>query len=178
MTKKELRCFVRQQKESLSADFPIWSAEICRKIMDLPVWQKSRVVLLYHALPDEPDLQSLMDAALACGKYVLLPVVDNDDILLKPYEGMGHMQKGAFGIYEPSGTVFPQSRYAEIELALIPGMAFDQSGHRLGRGRGYYDRFLPRITQAYKLGVCFPFQLLDDVPHESHDIPVDGVMEL
>jgi 5-formyltetrahydrofolate cyclo-ligase len=76
---------------------------------------------------------------------------------------------------EPIGEVFPESRYDEITLALIPGMAFDAEGHRLGRGKGYYDRLLPRLSRAYKMGVCFPFQMVDAVPSEPHDQKVDEV---
>jgi 5-formyltetrahydrofolate cyclo-ligase len=76
---------------------------------------------------------------------------------------------------EPTGPLFAPENYDEIELALIPGMAFDRAGHRLGRGKGYYDRLLPRL-KAQLLGICFPFQLLDEVPAESHDIPVGEII--
>ena len=66
--------------------------------------------------------------------------------------------------------------YQAIDLAIVPGMAFDPQGHRLGRGRGYYDRFLPLIPQAYKIGLCFPFQLVGNVPTEPTDIAMDEVV--
>ena len=174
--KAELRRQVRRLKTEHQADFPVWSAQTCRSVAALPRWQAARTVLLYHALPDEPDLQPLLDAALSEGKTVLLPVVVGDDLELRLYEGPDSLREGAFHILEPMGEVFPPSRYGEVDLALIPGMAFDRERHRLGRGRGYYDRLLPRLSRACKLGVCFPFQRLESVPSESHDVLMDEVL--
>ena len=176
MNKSELRKQVRRLKTEHQADFPVWSAQVCRIVADSPRWQSARTVLLYHALLDEPDLQPLLDAALMEGKNVLLPVVVGDELELRLYEGPDSLREGAFHILEPVGEVFPPSRYGEIGLALIPGMAFDREGHRLGRGRGYYDRLLPRLPRVYKLGVCFPFQIVAGVPHEPHDMAMNEII--
>ncbi len=69
------------------------------------------------------------------------------------------LREGAYHIMEPAGTLFPPHRYSEIDVAIIPGMAFDTQGNRLGRGKAYYDRFLPKIPGAYRIGIAFPFQL-------------------
>ncbi|MBQ6190077.1 MAG: 5-formyltetrahydrofolate cyclo-ligase [Bacteroidaceae bacterium] len=174
--KTALRKEIRGLKKSYQAHFPMWSSEICRRVGQMACWREARTVLLYHALPDEPDLQSLLDEGLLQGKQLLLPVVVGDDLVLKYFKGKDSLCEGAFHILEPVGEDFPLEQYHQIDLALIPGMAFDYAGHRLGRGKGYYDRLLPRIPQAYKLGVCFPFQLLDSIPVESHDINVDEVI--
>ncbi|MBR1789534.1 MAG: 5-formyltetrahydrofolate cyclo-ligase [Bacteroidaceae bacterium] len=176
MNKAALRTQVRQLKAEHQADFPVWSVQMCRSVAASSRWQSARTVLLYHALPDEPNLQFLLDEAFVSGKTVLLPVVVGDDLELRLYGGSDSLREGAFHIMEPVGEVFPPSRYGEIDLALIPGMAFDCEGHRLGRGRGYYDRLLPRLPRAYKLGVCFPFQRLESVPSEPHDILMDEVL--
>ena len=147
-------------------------AGICQVIRQMPQWQQARTILLYHALPDEPDLQTLYDD----NRQLLLPVVVGDDLVLRHYQGDASLQEGAFHILEPTGEDFPQERYDEIDLVLVPGMAFDSEGHRLGRGRGYYDRLLPRLTKAYKVGVCFPFQLVPCVPAEPHDIAVTEII--
>ncbi len=176
MDKPALRRHVRELKSQFAQSFPLWSGDICRRIMEQPLWQSAHTVLLYHALPDEPSLQLLLDEGLRLGKQLLLPVVVGDDLLLKYYKGGESLCEGAFHILEPTGQTFPRSLYGDIELALIPGMAFDHDGHRLGRGRGYYDRLLPRLPHAYKLGICFPFQLLNAVPCEPHDIAMDAVL--
>ncbi len=171
MTKQELRQFMRRQKSGYVEHFPVWSESVCRAIRQTAVWQSAHTVLLYHALPDEPRLDELFSEP----KVFLLPVVVGNDLVLRQYRGDAEMQEGAFHIQEPIGEDFPLQRYSEIELALVPGVAFDGDGHRLGRGRGYYDRLLPRLPKTYKLGVCFPFQILDSIPSEPHDVCVDGL---
>lgn len=172
MTKQELRYFIRRQKHCHAEQFPAWSQAICRVIRQTPQWQQARTVLLYHALSDEPNLEPLFSA----DKELLLPVVVGDDLVLRYYRDNTSLQEGAFHIMEPTGDDFPIERYSEICLVLVPGMAFDKDGHRLGRGRGYYDRLLPRLSQACKLGVCFPFQVVDCVPYEPHDIAVNRLI--
>ena len=176
VNKSSLRSLVRIRKSEHASEYPHLSRQLCRQVLALPRWRDAGIVLLYHALPDEPDLQTLLEDALLCGKQVLMPVVVKDDLLLRRYKGPGFLREGAFHILEPTGPEFPPSRYHEISLALVPGVAFDVEGHRLGRGRGYYDRFLPRLTHAYKLGICFPFQIFPSIPHEFHDIAMDEVV--
>ena len=95
---------------------------------------------------------------------------------LRRYTGRQDLQEGAFHIMEPTGTLLPQERYAEIETAVIPGMAFDRAGHRLGRGKGYYDRLLAKMPHIYKIGVCFDFQKVDSIPTEATDITMDTMV--
>jgi 5-formyltetrahydrofolate cyclo-ligase len=133
--------------------------------------------MLYSALPDEVPTQSLIDGLVAQGKTVLLPrVVSDTDMELRHYTGPHDLQTGAFGILEPTGQLFTD--YATIDVAIIPGMAFDAAGHRLGRGKGYYDRFLSRIPHAYKIGLCFSWQMVDSVPSNQHDVVMDAVVSL
>jgi 5-formyltetrahydrofolate cyclo-ligase len=83
---------------------------------------------------------------------------------------------GIYGIAEPTGEIFTD--YAAIDFIVVPGVAFDAKGNRLGRGKGYYDRLLPRIPSAYKAGICFPFQLVEEVPAESFDIRMDIIITI
>ena len=130
-------------------------------------------MLLYHSLPDEVDTHDFIRKWSGL-KRILLPVVRGNDLELKPYTGDDRLTEGAFHINEPTGTAFTD--YAAIDLAVIPGVAFDRWGNRLGRGKGYYDRLLPRIPTAYKLGLCFPFQVVEQIPAEAHDISMDEVL--
>lgn len=88
------------------------------------------------------------------------------------------MGTGAYGIMEPEGPAF--TAYDDIDLIITPGVAFDVNHNRLGRGKGYYDRFLQQMrqTHAYKIGVCFPHQLVDSIPVTAYDIPMDEVVSL
>ena len=120
---------------------------------------------------------NLSACVAALGKKVLLPeVIDGENMVIREYTGKHDLKEGAFHIMEPIGSLFPEEKYQEIHLAIIPGMAFDQQGNRLGRGKGYYDRFLQKIPQVYKIGICFPFQLVDEIPTEETDIKMDAIM--
>lgn len=177
MTKRELRQQIRTQKRRLSAaELAVMSEDICSKVLALASWQEAGTLLLYYPLPDEVDVRLLIKDAFESGKKVLLPVVKGDELELHLYEGEASLKEGAFGIMEPTGPLFAPEHYGEIELAVIPGMAFDSAGHRLGRGKGYYDRLLPNLNAAKLIGICFPFQFLEEVPAEAHDISVCKVI--
>lgn len=174
-TKQEIRRYIRQLKADTPADERArLSAEACDHLRQLPEWRTAQTVLLYAALPDEVATQALIAEAAAAGKRVLLPVVQGEELELRIYTGDENLREGAFHIAEPEGKAF--TAFDEIELAVVPGVAFTHKGHRLGRGRGYYDRLLPQLTVALKVGLCWPFQLLDDLPHEPHDIMMDLVI--
>ena len=172
MTKQELRQAIHRQKH-LHADDDV--SEILKRLQQHPRVVKADTLLLYSALPDEVPTQSLLDELVAQGKTVLLPrVVSDTDMELRQYTGMQDLQAGAFGILEPTGKLFTD--YKKIDVAVIPGMAFDKKGHRLGRGKGYYDRFLRLLPNTYKIGICFSWQLVDHVPTDEHDILMDHIL--
>lgn len=148
-----------------------------RRLEGCEPFRSAHTVLLYSSLPDEPDTHALIRRAAAAGKRVLLPVVTGETTMeLREYRGEAEMRRGAFGITEPQGEPFTD--YAQIDLAVIPGVAFDAHGNRLGRGRGYYDRLLAKLKDLHvaTMGVCFDFQKLTNVPTEPHDIKVDCIL--
>lgn len=170
MTKKEIRQLIRERKAVCTMEErQAQSKDICERLMQTEQWKEAQIVLLYHALPDEVNTEMLLSTK---GKHILLPVVVGDDLELREYCGTTH--EGAFHIQEPVGELFVDCE--SIDLAIIPGMAFDHEGHRLGRGKGYYDHLLPRLTKAYRIGICFPFQILEYIPSEAHDIPMHEVI--
>ena len=177
MDKKELRLQIATlKKQHSTAERWAASLEIEHRVMASSLWKEAQVVLLYHALPDEVSTAVLMEVGKKEGKLVLLPVVVGGELELRMYEGPEAMRKGAFGILEPTGEVFPPVRYGEIQLAIVPGVAFDQDGHRLGRGKGYYDKLLPRLMCTFKMGICWSFQCLQHIPAEAHDVKMDSVI--
>lgn len=131
--------------------------------------------MLYHSLKDEVDTHAFI-RKWSREKRILLPVVTGDDLELRLYTGPEDLTVGAYGIEEPTGALFTD--YSTIDLIVVPGVAFDRDGNRLGRGKGYYDRLLPRIPSAYKIGICFPFQVVDEVPAEPFDIRMDEIITL
>ena len=109
------------------------------------------------------------------GKTILLPRVTGEGTMeLHRYNGPKDMQTGAYGIMEPTGQLFTD--YADIDLAIVPGVAFDHDGNRMGRGKGYYDRLLPKLANTYKIGICLPFQLVEKIPTDEHDVRMDEVL--
>ena len=133
-----------------------------------PLLREATVVLAYYSLPDEVCTHVLLDELVADGKTVLLPRVVGDTVMeLCRYSGEADLCEGAFHIQEPVGQQF--------DTALVPGMAYDAQGHRLGRGKGYYDRLLAGLD-CRKIGVCFDFQKVSEVPVDVHDVPVDIVV--
>lgn len=179
LTKEEktfLREEIKRMKEAYdSEELEAMSDALCSMVIMLEQWQQAKTVLLYHALNDEVGTGILLDEALHSGKRVLLPVVVGDKLELREYTGERDMKEGAYGIMEPTGENLPKERYGEIDFAVVPGVAFDGMGNRLGRGKGYYDGLLPLLTTALTLGLCFPFQHLTHVPSEPNDVKVSGI---
>jgi len=178
MDKSELRKEIRHRKRQFTqAQLGELSLSAISLLHNHPKVKAAHTLLLYHSLPDEVNTHEWLDELVAAGKQVLLPVViDGENMILREYTGKHDLAEGSFHILEPIGKLFPESRYQEIEVAIIPGMSFDKEGHRLGRGKGYYDRFLSKSATLYKIGVCFGFQKESTIPSESHDIVMDEVI--
>lgn len=153
---------------------PEWSLAAVTKLEQHPWFVRSRRILLFHSLPDEVCTHELIKRYQDV-KEILLPTVVGDYLELHFCNSASNTHRGAFNIIESQGDLLPESQYHTIDLAVIPGVAFDASGNRLGRGRGYYDRLLPHLD-CHTIGLCFPFQLIDAVPHEAHDKAVDAVV--
>ena len=175
--KKELRKEIRARKRDIPVDeLREMSRLLCKRLLANERLGNASTVMMYYPLGDEVDVTPVIERLAENGKTVVLPQVTGEaEMVLRRYTGKADLQEGAFGIMEPCGEIF--SDYETIDVAIIPGMAFDRRGNRLGRGKGYYDRFLPLLpTRVYKIGVCFPFQLLDFIPMEEHDISMDTVI--
>ena len=152
------------------------SSEITDEIKAADFWKNPQTILLYYPLKDEVDVLPLIKEGTDSGKTVLLPAVDGENLKLGLFKNSFSLKKGRFDIYEPKTDFFAPERYLEIDLAIIPGMAFDKKCNRLGRGKGYYDRFLPLLKNAFKVGVCFPFQMFEKIPCEECDVKTDIVV--
>lgn len=176
MHKNELRQHIHLLKKQFStAELTELSKPIISRLMVHPSIKRAKTVLLYYSLPDEVCTHDAVNLLLEQGKTVLLPVVVSDtDMELRVYTGPADLSEGFFGIKEPIGQLFTD--YELIDVAVIPGMGFDSRGNRLGRGKGYYDRLLPRLTNAFKLGMCFAFQRMPGIPTEPTDVVMDEII--
>lgn len=176
LDKKQLRQWIRERKRMVGSSQKRKQSEIItREILEHPNIRTASTILLYAALPDEVETQGLLDNLSKKGKTVLLPVVINQEELeLRQYKGPQDLHIGAYHIPEPTGAPF--LNLDQIDVAVIPGMAFDDYGNRLGRGKGYYDRLLKKIPQCYKIGICFDFQKFTHIPTGPYDIKMDEVI--
>ena len=163
MNKKELRQFIRMQKRMYSPEqLKEMSEAIIAKLMVHPRVKAAKTIMMYYSLDDEVNTHETVDRLVAMGKRVVLPAVTGDTTMeLRCYEGPKDLMGGIFHIMEPVGKPFTD---------------FDTRGNRLGRGKGYYDRFLARVPALYKIGVCFPFQKMPGIPADDNDIMMDEVI--
>lgn len=171
--KKELRKKIAQQKSLYTPQIlKIKSDAILEKLEKHPAFIKARTVLLYHSLKDEVQTHIFAEK-WKNNKTLLLPVVIGNDLELRYYTGKQDMSMGAYGILEPGGRPFTD--FNAIDVVIVPGVAFDKKGNRLGRGKGYYDRLLPKLM-AYKIGICYDFQVCELIPTEEFDIKMDALI--
>ena len=174
MLKKELRQHIREIKRQFSQQqLEELSLPIIARLKSR--LSNAQTILAYYSLPDEVDTRQLLDNLVAEGKTVLLPkVIDDENMEIRRYTGRQDLEEGILHLMEPIGEPF--TAYEDIDIVVVPGLAFDAEGHRLGRGRGYYDRFLHRKNHPFCVGICFDFQKVAEVPVDEYDIPVDEVI--
>lgn len=177
MTKDELRKEIRAQRPHWTHDEYIHaSGEVIQALTTHPKWNDMKEVMLYSSLPSEPYTHELINTLSGQGIKVLLPkVLNGTEMEFRMYEGEDKVSTGPFGIIEP--TTPKVTDFDDVNLIVIPGMAFDRQGHRMGKGKGYYDRFLSALPHhIYRLGICFDYQIRENIPHDEYDIPMDAVI--
>ncbi len=176
--KAKLRKEIRAVLQSISpAARAAASAQIRTRLKEQDFWQKAASTLFFAPMPDEVDVWPLLEEALAVGKITALPRFDpvsNDYLACRVQHPQNEIGPGQFGIREPK-AVCPEIPLERLGLVLVPGVAFDLGGCRLGRGRGYYDRLLPEIP-GIKCGIAFDEQIVEAVPAGKLDVRMDFIL--
>jgi 5-formyltetrahydrofolate cyclo-ligase len=163
--KQRMRELLIQKRRMMSAEErTAQSALILSQLEKMTVFQEAKTVLLYYPKNNEVDVLPLFKRYKR-DKVLLLPVTHRRGMTANPYEGNDKMHRGKVGIPEPTTPPYE----GEIDLIIVPAVAFDKQGNRLGRGGGYYDRFLKKQSHATFIGVGYDFQLVDEVPVRKHD---------
>jgi 5-formyltetrahydrofolate cyclo-ligase len=171
--KQQLRREVSNLKEKYSAKIlDALSEKIQARVEQSSLFREAARIVCYHALPDEVQTAAFLEKWYG-RKQIFLPVVDGERLRLYPYQGENNLKTGAFGIMEPQSD--DEEAIDGIDLAIIPGMAFDRQLNRLGRGKGFYDRLLPEFRKPV-MGICYHFQLFDMVPVNAHDCKMTQVI--
>ena len=172
MKKEEIRRQVKNSKALLSeADRRTAAERVFSQLESLAQFLLADNVMLYHSLPDELSTREFIDKWHE-RKHFFLPRVNGLDLEVLPYDRTS-MHLGAFHIEEPTGD--ETVNLDDIDVIVVPAVAFDRNGNRVGRGRGYYDRLLSR-ARSVTIGVGYDFQLFDTIETEAHDIPLDIVI--
>lgn len=176
--RKKMKIKIQRQKGSERRQR---SRIIHKKLFFNEDFLKSKCVMFYCSKgTGEVGTGPIIKKALKMGKKVVLPVTLVKDKGIKPVylRDIKKLEKGPYGIYEPKGRLNRKSaELKDIDLVIVPGVAFDRNNNRIGRGKGYYDNFLSRLPKGRsKIGLGFRFQLLEKVPATKKDIPLTGVI--
>ena len=178
----ELKGEIRRQIEALRKALPREevvkrSAGICRQVMSLPCYREAETVFFYQAIGNEVSLDLLIEDAYAQGKRVLFPVCEGRG-QMRAYQvhHNAQLRTGRYGITEPDPERCEEIPPDKIDLVIVPGVAFDRQGNRLGRGAGYYDRFLAKASKAVRVGVGYSEQIVEEVPVTDEDIPMHMIL--
>jgi 5-formyltetrahydrofolate cyclo-ligase len=172
MDKKEIRKNIKSLRLSLSLEEKNQAASnVFSRLEELNVFQSAEAVLLYYSLPDELPTPEFLKR-WSGKKKIYLPRVVGNDLEILPYDE-NLLNTGAFNIEEPTGD--NSVPITDIDLVIVPAVAFDENGYRLGRGKGFYDRLLAG-SNVIKIGVGYEFQLLPSLPIEPHDVPMDVII--
>ena len=172
MKKEEIRSRIKAHKALLSEQERRQAAVAAFSMLEKSVaFMMADKILMYHSLPDELSTIDFIDK-WHTRKHFFLPRVNGVNLDVLPYDRT-RLQYGSFHIEEPTGDDIED--IDNIELIIVPGIAYDNRGNRVGRGKGYYDRLLSR-TKATKIGIGYDFQLVDEIDSEPHDITMDIVI--
>jgi len=178
MPKRSLRSQLLAERRALSHQaWLVSSGSAQRNLLSLQEYDQADCIALYAPVHQEVDTSQILASAFGSGKRVLYPALCGKQMLFRPVESLEYFQEGPFGILEPCPTGV-EHQADEAGLIVVPGVAFDLSGHRVGYGKGYYDRFLQHPGRKARLvGLCHDFQLIDgEIPAGGHDIQMDIIV--
>jgi 5-formyltetrahydrofolate cyclo-ligase len=147
---------------------------ICERLAQMILEKNAKVVHSFLPMGDEIDIFPLIETLLEKGITVVTPkALKQRKMMNLVLRSLGELEDGIFGTKHPANT---HEHTGSYDFFIVPGLAFDRNNYRLGYGSGYYDAFLATQPTAFKLGICYPFQLLGKVPREPHDVPLDGLL--
>ena len=172
VAKSKMRELLVQKRRVMSAsDRQMYSQQILDQLEQMTCFREAKTILLYYPVQNEVDVLPLVKK-YKHEKTLLFPVSHRRAMTVHPYAGNAMMHRGKFGIPEPTTPMYT----GEIDLVVVPAVAFDAKGRRLGRGGGFYDRFIKKQTHAVLVGVGYDFQLVENVPAARHDQRVHRII--
>ncbi len=174
--KDSIRRYVARIRSELSdVEINKASYQISQNLLDLDSYRLSKSIALYSPISGEVKTKSIFETSLGAEKEVYFPRVSGPSLEFYKIQTLQQLKPGSFGVLEPIEGLY-KADPREIDLFIMPGLAFDRSGNRLGYGKGYYDRALIGVPEMKKVGICYSFQILDSVPTDEHDQKVGTVV--
>lgn len=174
MTKDEIRSELRAKRRALTAEEQeSLSGKITKRLISLPCISQAETIMIYMSAFKEPSTFEIAEHLKKAQKKIVVPISNTKDYTITPVYLSGTLAAGAYGIPEPMRRETADIK--TIDVALIPGIGFDRTGSRIGFGKGYYDRFLAEF-KGLKIGICYDFQILADIPSSEHDIKMDLII--
>lgn len=176
--KKALRASIKQKRRALSIEYRKQaSRKMQAELTRLPCYQAAEYIMLYMAMQDEVQLDELIAMVLKDGKKAVIPLVTGAGLMeAVELSDMADLVPDKYGIKTVSEEKRRLIAPDKIDLIIVPGVAFDKAGHRLGMGGGFYDRFMLRASRAVRAALAYDCQLLAAVPAEVHDLTVDYII--
>ncbi len=147
-------------------------------LFSMPEFMDSRTVMFYASKENEVDTHAMIMDAINIGKRVVVPYVlkEGKEIIPLEIKSYEDLRPGSFGVMEPRREYCREVSPEEIDVVIVPGIAFDKKGDRLGYGMGFYDRFLSKAAKAQHIGLAYEFQILDHMDSEGHDVRVGSIV--
>jgi 5-formyltetrahydrofolate cyclo-ligase len=174
-SKAELRAIALERRNALGQSGRV----MIDHILATEQFRRARIVMAYWSIGSEIDTTPFLNAVLESGKTLVLPKINRSAGVLDLYQvaNLGtDLQTGIWNIREPNPTICAPADPSDLDLILVPGVAFDRHGGRVGHGKGYYDKLLAQCPRAYKIAAAFEAQVFDKVPMNPHDIPIDALI--
>jgi len=172
-TKEEIRRLIKEKRDNLNKNQKQeYNHKLYKRIKEDSLFINAKNILFYVSFKNEADTKQLIGDNFA-EKNIFVPKVNGNSIEIYKIDSFDDLEQGAFGILEPKQNT-QKTNAEDIDLAFIPGVAFDSNGHRIGFGKGYYD-ILNKQLSCQKVGLAYNFQIVNNIPAESHDVPVDFI---
>ncbi|HZJ99919.1 MAG TPA: 5-formyltetrahydrofolate cyclo-ligase [Tissierellaceae bacterium] len=178
MIKKTIRNLILENRSNLGKDIhKSYSETIVDKIFSSSFYENAKLIMTFISFGNEVDTHNFIKKSLSDGKRIAVPITFPKTREIKPSEilDFDELEVGYYNILTPKDKYIRYINPKEIDLAIVPGVAFDRDGYRVGYGGGYYDRFLSQYPDIIKLGIAFDLQIIDKIPKEDFDIAVDMI---
>ena len=174
--KNEIRTKIKEMRKLMNEKEVVQNSFLASgNFLKSDFYKNAKCIMLYKKLGNETDTSRVIGQALSDKKRIVFPVTDEKSGKITPYyaDSSTEFVSGGFSVFEPASSELANPQ--DIDVIIIPGIAFDKTGARIGFGKGCYDMFLPK-TKAVKIGFCYVFQLVNNIPSDNHDIKMDYII--